>query len=310
MVKMVWPDAGTYVLAISGGADSMALLDIMATQAAVRDYHLVVAHFDHAMRADSGADAAFVVSQARAYKLKCVVERATISLGSEAQARSARYAFLRRTGQKLSAKAIVTAHHADDRTETILLNVARGTGWRGMVPFRGTQVLRPLSDASRLELRVYLASRQLSWREDPSNLVERNPRNFIRRQLLTSADEAWWHQFNGATDRLQGVGQAIDARLHPILLHAHAVGAELDGGLAFSQTALRREPQAVVAELILAAARSIQPDFEGNRRLLQELALFAVTASPQTSRPLEPGLTISSKRRFIAICKDYSAVAV
>ncbi|HEX6258362.1 MAG TPA: tRNA lysidine(34) synthetase TilS, partial [Candidatus Saccharimonadales bacterium] len=125
--------SGTYVVAVSGGVDSIVLLDMLAGQAGLE---LIVAHFDHGIRQDSTEDAEFVRAAAQRYSLPFELGQATLGPGaSEEAARTARYSFLRSIAKKYQAR-IVTAHHADDVIETIAINVARGTGWRGLVSLR------------------------------------------------------------------------------------------------------------------------------------------------------------------------------
>src|SRR3989344_5293986 len=114
-----------YIVAVSGGVDSVVLLDMLIKQ---KEHNLVVAHFDHGIRVDSDADARFVWELAKKYELSFEVRREELGdAASENTARSHRYAFLRDIAKKYSA-TIVTAHHADDVVETIAINLTRGTG--------------------------------------------------------------------------------------------------------------------------------------------------------------------------------------
>src|SRR5258708_4792170 len=131
-----WPAAGKYLLAVSGGGDSMALLDLMAGASGERGYELVVAHFDHGLRPNSAADRHIGLEQPRAARL---------------------------------AAAVVTAHHLDDLIETSLLNLARGSGRRGLAPMQRGPLLRPLLGVTRDQLRDYAAAHNLRWHEDPTN---------------------------------------------------------------------------------------------------------------------------------------------
>ncbi len=166
----------TYIVAVSGGIDSVALLDMMVQ--AGRE-PLVVAHFDHGIRDDSAEDAKFVASLADRYGLPFETRREELGPNaSEAIARERRYAFLRELASKYEGK-IVTAHHADDLVETVAINLHRGTGWRGLAVL-DSDVLRPLLDVHKDELRRYVNRRRLDWREDSTNKNDKYLRNKLR----------------------------------------------------------------------------------------------------------------------------------
>src|SRR5260221_102633 len=121
---------GKYIVAVSGGVDSMALLDMLVV---LPGLELVVAHFERGIRADSDQDRQLVAATAARYGLPFVFMRGNLGAGvSEAAARTARYAFLGRVRGAHNAGAIITAHHQDDVIETALINLVRGTGSRGL----------------------------------------------------------------------------------------------------------------------------------------------------------------------------------
>ena len=136
---------GTYILAVSGGVDSMVLLDL-ASKLSTNDYTFIVAHFDHGIRGDSALDAQLVQQQAANYGYECVIGKGSLGKqASEEKARKARYVFLRLILKQYNADSIVTAHHVDDLVETMLLHLQRGTGRQGLTPMTRTKdILRPL----------------------------------------------------------------------------------------------------------------------------------------------------------------------
>lgn len=165
-----------YIVAVSGGVDSMVLLDMMVREG---NHELIVAHFDHGIRGDSHVDAEFVESAAATHGL--VFEKRREELGefaSEAFARDRRYAFLRALADKHDA-TIVTAHHLDDLVETVAINFTRGTGWRGLAAL-DSAVIRPLIDTEKSELIDYAKKRGIEWREDSTNLSDAYLRNRVR----------------------------------------------------------------------------------------------------------------------------------
>lgn len=169
-----------YLVAVSGGVDSVALLDMLVREGR---HTLIVAHFDHGIRDDSASDARFVEALAAKYSLPFVTKREELGEGaSEDYARQRRYAFLRKAAKEHNA-SIVTAHHADDVIETIAINLVRGTGWRGAAPFGDEAIVRPLLGLSKRELYDYALVHSLEWVEDSTNQTDEYLRNRLRRQL-------------------------------------------------------------------------------------------------------------------------------
>jgi tRNA(Ile)-lysidine synthase len=170
-----------YVVAVSGGVDSVVLLDMMAKYKQTN--RLVVAHFDHGIRDDSAADARFVAALAEQYKLPFEVRREELGAGaSEALARERRYVFLRDIAKKYNA-TIVTAHHQSDLIETIAINLQRGTGWRGLSVFADTAILRPLRMKQKYDLYEYALANNLEWVEDETNQSQVYLRNRLRKRI-------------------------------------------------------------------------------------------------------------------------------
>jgi tRNA(Ile)-lysidine synthase len=166
--------AGDMVLvAVSGGADSVALLVALHELRGALGIRLAAAHLDHGLRGEEGAnDRRFVEALATRLGVTLHSERVTLPAGNlEATARRARYAFLERTATELTATRIATAHTLDDQAETLLLRLFRGAGRRGLGgirPRRG-RIVRPLLLCDRVQVRYFLADRGLEWRQDRMN---------------------------------------------------------------------------------------------------------------------------------------------
>jgi tRNA(Ile)-lysidine synthetase-like protein len=169
-----------YLVAVSGGIDSVVLLDKLVAEGG---HELAVAHFDHGIRADSAADARFVAGLAEKYALPFVLRREELGPdASEELARDRRYAFLREEAKKRQA-VIVTAHHADDVVETVAINILRGTGWRGLAVMDTPGIVRPLLRLTKNDLRAYAHARRLEWVEESTNASTRYLRNRLRRRI-------------------------------------------------------------------------------------------------------------------------------
>lgn len=172
-----------YIIAVSGGVDSVVLLDMMAKYKQTN--RLVVAHFDHGIRNESAADAMFVKGLASKYRVPFEMRREELGAGAgELVARERRYAFLNELAKKYDAK-IVTAHHQNDLIETIAINLKRGTGWRGLSVFTNTTVIRPLLTKQKTQLYEYALKNHLEWVEDETNQTGAYLRNRLRKRVAT-----------------------------------------------------------------------------------------------------------------------------
>lgn len=213
--RMVTPGAPV-VVAVSGGPDSLCLLDVLAHLRTDLGCDLHVVHLDHQLRgAESAAEAAFVAETATRLRLPCTVEAVDVralarerKLNLHAAGRLARYQLLARVALTINAQAVATAHHADDQAETVLLHLVRGAGVEGLRGMRpvvaweewsmiaadpslSTQatdgrprLIRPLLDVSRAEIEAYCAEHGLAPRRDPSNADRRYLRTRIRQDIL------------------------------------------------------------------------------------------------------------------------------
>lgn len=175
-------EPGKYVVAVSGGVDSVVSLNMLSMQS---DLVLVVAHFDHGIRSDSFVDKEFVSKLAENYGLKFISEDGKLGPNaSEELARKHRYDFLHRVAKQYGAKAIVTAHHQDDVIETAIINTLRGTKRKGLSSLKSTDdIKRPLLTMSKQEILEYAQGKGLEWKEDETNKSAKYLRNRIRQRL-------------------------------------------------------------------------------------------------------------------------------
>jgi tRNA(Ile)-lysidine synthase len=211
-VKLAVPK-GRYIVAVSGGVDSMVLLDMLVQQPGLL---LTVAHFDHGIRDDSHKDRQLVQKTAHNYGLPFVYNKGNLGAGaSEADARKARYQFLHTVRKASLAEAIITAHHQDDLLETAIINMLRGTGRRGLSSLKSQdRILRPLLTYSKKQIQSYAETHNIVWYEDSTNKDEKYLRNYVRRQILAKfSDEQRQqllvhlntaHEFNGELVKRKG----------------------------------------------------------------------------------------------------------
>src|SRR3989440_1612836 len=181
-------EPGVALVAVSGGADSVALLDLLHTLTPELGLSLVVAHVDHGIRSDSGTVARAVGELAERYELP--FEVGELSLGPDATetvARRARYAWLGEVQRRHGARYLVTAHHRDDQVETILLRLLKGSAPAGLagIPARGRGgLVRPLLPFAKARLVAHVAELGLPIHEDPANRDPRHLRSWVRTMLL------------------------------------------------------------------------------------------------------------------------------
>lgn len=259
--------AGRYVLAVSGGVDSVVLLDLLADRS---DLQLVVAHFDHGIRPDSAADRKFVQSLAAAHRLPFVYDRTNLGEGaSEAIARQARYKFLFKVCRATGARALITAHHGDDMLETAIINLIRGTGRRGLSALKSNQkVLRPLLSQSKADLLQYAKQQNLRWHEDSTNQDDRYLRNQVRHQVLSKFSQQQRQQFAEHVEEARKLNHQIDNTLVN-LLHLQPHGRQLNRAWFINL------PHIVSREIMASWLRENKIVFD--RRSLERLVVAAKT---------------------------------
>ena len=178
---------GPLVVAVSGGADSTALLILLSKLAPRLGLDLHVAHFDHRIRPRASAqDATFVADLAQQYGATIRIGRAETAPKSEDEARELRYAFLRRAARELGATAIATGHTRDDQAETILLHATRGSGLAGLAGMRPKRddIVRPLLAIGRADTEAVCQEAKVTPRDDRSNTDQKFARNRIRHKVL------------------------------------------------------------------------------------------------------------------------------
>jgi len=185
------------VVAVSGGADSIALLHTLVALRPAWRLSLFIAHLDHALRPDSSDDAEFVRWLGQRLEIDTSIERHDVGArcaqeecSLEDGARRIRHQFLLEVARRRSAEAIVLAHTADDQAETVLMRLLRGTGLMGLGaialkrPIEDRWLIRPLLEIWRSEVIAYVRRKGVAFREDPTNRDRRFLRNRIRHELL------------------------------------------------------------------------------------------------------------------------------
>lgn len=256
---------GKYVVAVSGGVDSVVLLDLLRKT----DSELVIAHFDHGIRHNSNEDAEFVGQLAKTHGLVYEEEKANLGPDtSEDQARKVRYEFLERIVKKHQAMAVITAHHQDDVIETSIINLLRGTGRHGLTSLKSRQgLLRPLLQIPKSELITYAEETGLAWREDATNANTKYLRNKVRIEVIPKMSSEQRQQWLGMLQKAADINEKLDNELQNGLRQ----------GLHKGQPVLSRHwfimlPHGVAKEVLLVILRQIAAH-EVDRKTIERLTV-------------------------------------
>lgn len=202
--ELLVDDGASILIAVSGGVDSVVLLDILSIISYERGYLLNIVHVNHQLRGDdSKRDERHVRTLAERYHVGCHSTSVNVkefanrhSLSIEEAARELRYKFFRQTSGTVRAGYCATAHHADDSAETLLMNLFRGTGLTGLagIPprrllMKKTTLVRPLLCLSKNEILEYAKLRNLEWHDDDTNTIATFTRNKVRHDLIPKIKE-------------------------------------------------------------------------------------------------------------------------
>ena len=281
------------LVAVSGGADSVALLGALLALAPELRLTLHVVHVDHQLRPDSGRDAAFVEDLGRRLGVPVDVERVRVAPGGsvEAAARAARHGALEAARARHGAARIAVGHTADDQAETVLMRMLDGAGVRGLAaipPVRGA-IIRPLVETRRRDVEAALRAAALPWIEDPTNRDPQFLRNRIRHELLPLLASSYQADVVPALVRTAALArEAIGAVDHVATRElARLVAVEPDGARTLSLAALRTLPSSVAPEVLRQAASAL-----GGTAPLRAWAhrgLARMIAVPPPRRPFKLG---------------------
>jgi tRNA(Ile)-lysidine synthase len=281
---------GRWLLAVSGGRDSMVLLDAMAS---ARGHEIAaVATFNHGTGGAATRAASLVERTAMGLELPVVsgaMPPASPAAPSEATWRAARWRFLNGWAEEMRA-TIVTAHTRDDQIETVVLRLMRGAGPRGLAAMQAeTSVSRPLLEVPREMIAAYATARKVAFIEDPSNRSMAHQRNRVRHELLPALERvqrgfgAWcWELSTHAAAWRREVSDFVDATIKP---------TAVDGALVVPLSAVRALTTEGWGILWpeLAARIGVTMDWRGIARASE----WAPTAQPGAHIPLSGGALIA-----------------
>lgn len=279
------------MVAVSGGVDSMVLLDILARQPELK---LTVAHVDHGIRDDSAEDLSLVQATADTLSVPMVYHHANLGAKtSEAKAREVRYDFLRKVQKDTNGDGIITAHHQDDVIETAMLNMMRGTGRKGLTSISSSDVIRPLLNVPKSELIDYAKTHGLSWREDSTNYDDKYLRNYVRHNYVTRLTPQKRQELLDTIGELEQTNQELDSLLVKYL-DDQSVNGTID------REWFNHLPHNVSKEVMAAWLRSNGiRDFDA--KTLERLVVAAKTAQNGKTFPVISGYNMVVSRDSLAL---------
>jgi tRNA(Ile)-lysidine synthase len=316
------PRGKRLLVAVSGGADSVALLRLLCeiSQSKYWQWELVVGHVDHGMRgAASAGDARFVEKLAREMKLPVIVRRLRLGKNaSEDDMRRARFKAFAAMIKAKSCACVVMAHHADDQAETVLMRALRGCGlWglsamapisdiEGMSDFASMTICRPLLGLRRANLRGYLKSIGQPWRDDASNALPRYTRNRLREELMPVIERL----YPGGVDALCRLADVAREAQYFISKQAVELLAASDinkksAGMIAPHEKLRTQESALLSELLrlnvhlLGGSQEIA-DFERIRAGVH--LIWGVAGGKQIE--LGRGITLRIEKGLVKIMRE------
>jgi tRNA(Ile)-lysidine synthase len=294
-----WPEPGKYIVAVSGGVDSVALLDLLVHKNEGQ-WGLIVAHVDHGWR-PGDAERELVEEYAKLHRLHFKIEQLKPVKPSEDAARRERYRFLAQAMEEEAADAIITAHHRDDLIETVVMRAERGGGRLVLSPFNQGSVIRPLLNVWKKDLINYARSNHLKWTEDPTNLDAKYHRNRIRIEKIPAL-RSRNDRFDQIIDELIKQGKDQNQEINQLILSwLEENGQSSQGRYEVGWPALRRLSPEVLSEILLFAFRKLTPGQEFDSNTIEQLVWDLKLGRLRSVRQVGSGLFVTLARDTVII---------
>jgi tRNA(Ile)-lysidine synthase len=311
--QRLWQSHTRIIAAVSGGSDSVGMLLLLHDLHQRGDLVLVsVAHLNHGIRQEAGADEAFCRVLAERLDLPFVSSTVDVpSLGRERHqsievaGRLERRRILEAVRHSHNADVIATGHTEDDQAETVILRLVRGTGRRGLsgiAPSRG-RLVRPVLAVTRGELRDELRRRGQSWRDDDTNLDLTNPRNRVRHEVLPYLARHFNPAVRRSLARVAGLARSDETLLarQSAAAAVHVVRLA-DDSARLDRLALTTLPEAVARRVVLFALGAVRPDTVG---ALEHVNLVLEVAAGRRRSADLPGVAVEhSGESVVLVRKD------
>lgn len=242
------------LLAVSGGEDSITMLDLFYKYKDFFKINLLVCHFNHSLRKEADFDENFVKNLAKSYKLKFFSKKEDVGkfslenkISTEEAGRKLRYKFFNEILEKENIKFLATAHNKDDLAETVIMRILRGTGINGLIGIKkiNNNIIRPLLDFSKEEIKQYVKKNNLEFVQDNTNFLDIYKRNKIRLNLLPELKEEFNSNIIDSLCKLSNIASDYnDISLEYILLKKENLWTKKDKKIFVNINALKKESKA------------------------------------------------------------------
>jgi len=308
------------LVGVSGGVDSAVLLDILHRLSYEQALTLVIAHLDHGLREEAEEDARFVERLATEKGLELIHKRIDVRAIAAAEHRGleeaghwVRRRFLQETAQRIGAKKIAIGHTLNDRAETLLFHLIRGSGPTGLVGIRPTNgmIVRPLIETSREEILSYARELSLTWREDRTNQDIFFSRNRIRHQVIPLLEEVnprFLESVKRAADLILAERFALDALVDPLW---EEILVQQEGEcLVLSRDRFASFSPAIQGVLLRRGLRHVRGDLQGIEQVHID-DLRRLIASPRAHGEIHlPGLICRVERARFSFDRGKEETAI
>lgn len=214
------------VIGVSGGPDSMCLLNCLFCLKEILSIELVVCHMNHMIREEAEEETKYVQAFCEKINVPCFTKYANVikmsqeqKLGTEEMGRKVRYEFFEEVAKKVGANKIATAHNSNDNAETVLMNLLRGSGISGLkgIEIKVKQYIRPILECNRTEIEDYCKEKKLNPRIDKTNLENDYTRNKIRNQLIPYLQKEFNPNMIQSLNRLSDLAREEEAYFKEII---------------------------------------------------------------------------------------------
>ena len=311
-----FPNGASFAVAVSGGPDSMALSFCMKRWCAAQGHHLRAFIVDHALRAESAAEAATTKERLGALDIPADIlkwEHGVVTSRLHITARRARYELITKACKNAGISHLLLAHQREDQAETIVMRLAKGSGIDGLAGIAvasmkdGVHVLRPLLAISKERLIATCHDAKISFVTDPSNASEKFARGRLRRMLPLLAEEGLTvERLVELGDRARTARDALDYYTHELL--RTAAEQNIYGVVSISIPALMSAPRAIIERAITICLQTVHAgDYAPEHLSLTRLVDDILSGEPMAARTLH-GCLISQRGERVTIMREYAMI--
>ena len=274
-------DGDKIVLGVSGGPDSICMLDNLreVKEEQIIEFEIYVAHINHMIREEAIDDEKYVQEYCKKYNIECFVKRADVQkiasekkIGTEEAGRKVRYDFFEEVLQKTESNKIAIAHNKNDKIETIIMHLLRGSGLsglKGIEPIRDNKYIRPLLECERTEIEQYCEDKKLNPRIDKTNFENEYTRNKIRNMVIPYIKQEFNPNIVQTLSRLSEVVteevEYVDKQTQKI--YQQILIEKTDQQIALNLKKFNEQEKIIKSQLILLATKQLMGSTQGIEKI-------------------------------------------